>query len=89
MLDKIPNPDKPEPKFCQNAQDFVAKSLKRVCFLSACCGVFDYRVRNHTRASDKYSLISDLCQAFSEDYEKVIQIRVIQIYISLYKRPHF
>ena len=24
----IPNPDKPEPKFCQNAQDFVVKCLK-------------------------------------------------------------
>ena len=24
-----PNPDKPEPKFCQNAQDFVVKRLMR------------------------------------------------------------
>ena len=25
--ENIPNPDKPEPKFCQNAQDFVIKCL--------------------------------------------------------------
>ena len=24
---EYPNPDKPEPKFCQNAQDFVVKCL--------------------------------------------------------------
>ena len=26
-----PNPDKPEPKFCQNAQDFVVKRLTSRC----------------------------------------------------------
>ena len=28
-----PNPDKPEPKFCQNAQDFVVKCLRAGRFL--------------------------------------------------------